>query len=199
MITKFKIFENKLNEDCNAVYDVNTNKYYYAFNWEERGYDITFYYNKNKLKVSDDSHMSTWIEDHPTYYKVDFKDIYSKLKFAGRVYAIPKIITFWNFPTTREDFEKVLKDLEKEIGKDKVHIDDTWRVEILVDENGKQLVGEYWFKDESKRESYSEKIVPISDYLKTDNKEVVKYDSGKQPMKVKNWKDWQKPFESKRI
>lgn len=79
------------------------------------------------------------------------------MTYPGRLWADHKIITFWSYPP-KDELMKVIKDIEDQYNdeyvtstikndetktmkyyydnKDKIKIDDTWQIEIVVDESG---------------------------------------------------------------
>jgi len=86
--------------------------------------------NKNTLDLSDfqvpfgyfDGEMKVGkiMSTHPDMDK-NYKDLpqvnRSNLKYAGRAWLKDRVISFWEYPETKEELYKVLKDLEKEFRK----------------------------------------------------------------------------------
>jgi len=155
--------------------------------------EVTFFYdNRDKFHFyrGCDNHSSVAHNLGVEYDRV--KDI------SGRVFEDEKILTFWKYPKDYTGLEKVIRDLEKA----NVKIDDSWKIEVAKDENSEAEPPFY------EMDSDFYKYIPIKDFkggkhsddvMKTMHVmtpiEKEKIDRPKYN-KVKNWKDWQKPFES---
>ena len=139
----------------------------------------------------------------------------------GRLFITKKLITFWELYSYNGDekelFETIQNDMNKhfrtaEVGHEYDFFDGKWRLDIQVGTertDPKYFKYTIWMKDVE----YYFILVPINDYLE-DNYEI-KPDSeaykihlknaeeknkalksmGAKP-KIRNWKEWQKPFES---
>jgi len=144
-------------------------------------------------------------------------------EIQGRVYINEKVISFWNIDiwshSDRELFELIEDKINNDITDNIDFFDGEWRIEISLDaedEDDQEFINilknnEYFTIDGL------DFLVPINDYisgvyseykpkvnqkaynihlLKAGEKNKALKDMGAKP-KVRNWKEWQKPFEAK--
>lgn len=141
---------------------------------------ITFGYFDNVLYTSEDidpdtpgvsapythDDLGTWIKRQIFYDEIpepkgyEMRDIErGDFKFAGRLWTGPKIISFWEYPKTAAELDKVIKDLNKKIPG--LNLNDDWNIDLGVE----------------KDRLSSSKIEPISSYKSS--KEATPADAGK--------------------
>jgi len=100
---------------------------------------IAFGYYKNEMRIGkpDDAHGMI----HMRYNDMGRDVSRYAFKYGGRIWPSQKVMSFWNYPPTKE-FPKVLKDLQKEIklmngnSIDTVHVDFTdpnWSIEVITE------------------------------------------------------------------
>lgn len=138
---------------------------------------ITFGYFDNILYTSEDigsrlpithADLGDWIldqvydEDSPKPKGFENLSIErGDFKFAGRLWTEPKIISFWEYPKTDAELDKVISDLNGKL-KD-IKINDSWRLDLGFENN-----------NEFSRNS---KLEPISSYKSS--REATPADAGK--------------------
>jgi len=166
-----------------------------------------FYVNKDmevKFGKQGHSHTDMWI----------FDEI-----IRGRIFYDDKVIGFWDlekFKNLQKLFDIIQRDLKKLY--DDVNIfDGEWRVDVDVhtDEDLEKIKNNGYFTYKGYSDTKSA-LIPIKDFISGDYRIVTNQDakilhnlnakdkskalkdSGYKP-RFKNWKEWQKPFESKVI
>jgi len=109
------------------------------------------------------------------------------MKYPGRLWVDSKIITFWEYPS-KEEMNNVIKDIQDTYNKgyvvsyerddenkkmiyeyedkDKLNIDDNWRIEVVTDESGeiKDPNTKFFSKKILKTLGMENKIIPLKDY-----------------------------------
>ena len=95
------------------------------------------------------------------------------MKFPGRLWTDSKVISFWEYPKDKDELDNFIEQLNNE----KDLIDDTWRIEIVVNKQGEPSLpkSKYWGYSEA-NPSYTaanigeymvtkSKLIPITDYV----------------------------------
>jgi len=139
--------------------------------------------------------------------KNEWDDVASAFSFdyPGRIWSNEKIISFWEFPETKEKLDEIISYIN-ELSSFK--IDDSWQIEVY---DGKIQKLSKWGDNSTHDKREEGRLIPISEYKGSNNPDPETYkihlmkaaeknkalkDMGAKP-KVKNWKEWQKPFEGK--
>ena len=167
MITKFKLFESP-----DGLFLDDT-----RLNWRDDD-SITFGYCDDYDNEDEDpeSVMCVGLGSEGQIHSLlgsgsnDREDII----YPGRLWYERKCITFWEFPTNYVELMRVIKDIEDAIENMFgiiLDIDDTWYVEVVVDERGKPINpndkqwSEIYDEDEEDEEySMPSKLIKIKDY-----------------------------------
>jgi len=169
-------------------------------------YNISSDYGPNDVYLSRDQTHPSSIYSLTDFYPDNEDFLKKKYINAGRFWVGNNIITFWDYPKTKADLDKIIKDINKHLIKDiGYQIHDNWDIEIISEKSND---GDYnWGK---KIETVSE-VIKIKDYvgsvdfsdeerkihlLNSKDKRKALMDSGYRAKETK-WKKHMKPFESK--
>jgi len=131
-------------------------------------------------------------------------------EFVGRLWVTEKIMSFWDYPKDKKTLDWIINQLNNKMIPTLTNaqpIDDTWRIEVLL--NPEEQGYDWGVIKNALDVAPESKLIPISDYQGSDNPSEEEYkihllnakdknkalkNLGAKP-KVRNWKEWQKPFE----
>ena len=106
MITKFKLFENPDYSHSIDGSPLNFEDYdAYAFGYDPKGKMLV---SKARDTHTDLGYTNTGVGGSP-YYMFDSED----MKYRGRLWLESKVMSFWDYPTTKKIFNKILEDLQE--------------------------------------------------------------------------------------
>ena len=142
--------ESKINESPNVIQSLRLHCY--------QKDALPFMSNKNGSIVNIGIKGST----HNSVISPD-KDITQN--YSGRMWFKNKIISFWSYPH-KETFIKIIDNLENKLNKK--FWNDGWKIEIILNNDKPILDYNTSFYTEGE-DLWSSKIIPIEDYLKSEN------------------------------
>jgi hypothetical protein len=114
---------NKINENPNAVY---SEEYDVAIPWTSiRTMCFSYYGEKMYIGSGKMTHLNLYAE----YPGIDERaeDNLGRGKYAGRLFVNLRIISFWDFPPNKSEFDKTIADIEKMVN---TKFTDDWKVEV---------------------------------------------------------------------
>jgi len=90
----------------------------------------------------------------------------SIMDVSGRLWKVPKVISFWLYPT-KEEFPKVISDIGNAIKQPNMMNDPEWRVEVIIQKSEKfEKSNKYDWSNASEITEY----IPLKDYLGSDKR-----------------------------
>jgi hypothetical protein len=121
------------------------------------------FYNGITLVGNGDTHAQM-LEDNGIIID-DYEKLREHIEYAGRLWKIPKVITFWVYPPESE-WKTIIDKLSKAIGENIWSND--WRVEIVTNEKGEKMKPERnsWDAGDKNDEGtvLKTKLIPVPEY-----------------------------------
>jgi hypothetical protein len=165
------IVRNKLFENPDFIVDEKDNRYTYG---NSKYMPIPFGFYDGKLFIDKEgrgimhAELPGWSEiekeikcDNTRYCKSRVL-----LQYSGRLWKVPKLISFWKYPP-KEKFKEIIDEIGEAIGEPNMYNNPEWRVEIVTSKKtnhvGKEVkdVKDNWDWDEN---NYETKLIPLKNY-----------------------------------
>jgi len=165
---------------------INNEFYKSLSTYKEKDKDYVFYDSeKNIIVGKNDNHPNIYFSygNQTTDKGGDIGLVY--YNYAGRFWVKEKIISFWEYPETKQKLDEIIKNINDTtvFFVEHVHIDESWNIEIYHEDKDLDLDketekwGRYTFDDGyAKYESYFKtEIIKIKDYKKSENPDKEEY------------------------
>jgi hypothetical protein len=146
---------NKINENPNAVY---SEEYDVALPWHAIR-TMCFSYYGEKMYVG--SGLMKHLNLYAQYPEIDemAENNLGRGKYAGRLFVNLKIISFWNFPPNKLEFDKTIADIEKVVN---TKFTDDWKVEVPSKKIMSTSNDQGWGNNHPKKDD--QEFIPIREY-----------------------------------
>jgi hypothetical protein len=120
---------------------------------------LPFGYIKNDLVIGEYSDTHPFLISREIDIFISGDGVSKHMEYAGRLFTGVKIITFWEFPETKEKLEEIILDLEKLSELD--IWDNGWKIEVINDIDKA--------KYDWNNKDFDVKFIPVEDYEGSEN------------------------------
>jgi len=130
-----KSFESVINENPDNIHH---NNYDISFN-TSGAFPFGFYHNRALIGVENSTHgsLSALLNDEEKE-EIGWRGMRRVLKYSGRFWERHRIISFWEYPETKEKLKEVIEKLQEQAWKNGIvflPFDEDWKIEIVVEKN----------------------------------------------------------------